>query len=164
MRMTFENGMYVGMTRSGRRYVGLTAEEAERKYLLALLHCYKRQLGGRQFEEICAAQFQGICSLGDLSILQLREFKGLVDDANRFQRAVTDRNKLEPRLTERQRKRIVRLGRYVLGERYGKDWFWKKLPEWTKKTRLDDLTHAEAHYVIQRLEKIEAALSRTRAA
>lgn len=164
MRLTFENGMYVGMTASGRRYVGLTAEEAERKYLLAFLHVFKKQLGGRQFEEICAATFEGVCSLGDLTLAQLRDFKCMADDARRFQRTVTERGNVEPKLSDKQRKRIVRLGRYVLGERYGKDWFWKKLPEWTKKHRLDELTHAEAHYVIQRLEKIEAAIGRTKAA
>jgi len=78
-------------------------------------------------------------------------------------------------LSIEQRKKIIRIGRYVLGKHYGDDkWFWAKLPVYvmdfhageihketgialsTRKVRkLDDLTRAEAHYVIQRLEAIE---------
>lgn len=159
MRLTYKDGKYAVLTMSGRSYTGLTAEEAERKYLLALLHVYKRQIGARSFEELTAANFRGVCSLADLTLSELREFRTMVHDAGNFARRVSDRNNLEPRLSEGQRKRIIRLGRYVLGEKYGKDWFWKKLREWTKKSRLDDLTHAEAHYIIKRMEKIEARLA-----
>jgi hypothetical protein len=76
-----------------------------------------------------------------------------------------------------QRKRVVRLGRYVLGAVYGQNWFWKKLPEWIgelydgqtdpetgedlskrRVRQLENLTSYEAWYIIQRMEKIEAKL------
>ncbi len=76
-----------------------------------------------------------------------------------------------------QRKRVVRLGRYVLGSVYGQNWFWKKLPEWIgelyqhatdpetgedlskrRVRQLENLTSYEAWYIIQRMEKIEAKL------
>ncbi len=163
MNITFQNGQFVGMTRSGRRYFGATAEEAERKYLLAYLHAYGRQVGMPVLREIAAANFGGVCSLGDLAITEMRELKTMVEDAVRFGRREADRARLEPRLTDKQRRRIIRLGRYVIGERYGKDWFWRNLKEWTKKSRIEDLTVAEAHYVIKRMEKIEYGMHRRKA-
>ena len=81
------------------------------------------------------------------------------------------------RPTIQQRKKIARLGKYVLGAVYGDQWFWKNLPEWiaelylgatdsdsgidiSKRTvrKIDNLTQYEAWYIIQRMEKIEAKL------
>lgn len=87
------------------------------------------------------------------------------------------RNVQFKRPTIKQRKALVRLGRYVLGAVYGDGFFWKKMPEWiaelyadakemyadvdlSKRTvhRLDNLTSYEAWYIIQRMEKIEVKL------
>lgn len=85
-------------------------------------------------------------------------------------------------LTMKQRREIVRLGRYVISKVYGNAWFWIFMPEavrefWrgatgpdhlhaasgidmSKRTvhRIHDLTKLEAHYLIQRLEKVETKL------
>jgi hypothetical protein len=79
------------------------------------------------------------------------------------------------KMSMEQRRCIIRLGKYVLGPKYGDGWFWRKLPEWTvdfntqtgtpsgdgrirKVTRLDDLTMAEAVYIIRVMEQIEFRL------
>lgn len=76
-----------------------------------------------------------------------------------------------------QRRTIVRIGKYVLAPVYGESWYWAQQQVWVNEflagtvvdtqtqepavhrvKRIDDLTLAEARYVIQRLEKIEAKL------
>jgi hypothetical protein len=78
-----------------------------------------------------------------------------------------------------QIRKIVRIGKYVIGPTYGEDWYLKQLPvymrdlysgcvhveaEFDLKTRrvheLNQLTAKEAYYVIQRLEQVEFALSK----
>lgn len=78
-----------------------------------------------------------------------------------------------------QIRKIVRIGKHVLGDKYGPTWYLSKVAEWvnelhqgeaqkeisdvTKKhtvRTLNQLTRSEAYYVIQRLEKIEFALWR----
>ncbi len=85
------------------------------------------------------------------------------------------------RPTVDQRKKIVRLGKYRLAPVYGEAWFWKKLPEWIHEYHQDEIdpatgidlskrrvtsinmmTRAEAWYIIQRLEKVEARLEEER--
>lgn len=159
MKITIENTevgkQFVGISFSGRRYVGDTPNEVERKWLLAILHITKSKIGEQTFEDVVAANCNGVHSLRLCTTEQLQHLKRLFDDANRFSRWAKNNQRIEPMMTEKQRKIIVRLGRYVLGEVYGKDWFWQKLFQWTKKNWLDDLTNAEAWRVIKRLEKIE---------
>ncbi|MCZ7556812.1 MAG: hypothetical protein M5R41_10475 [Bacteroidia bacterium] len=81
------------------------------------------------------------------------------------------------RPTIQQRKKIARLGKYVLGAVYGDQWFWNNLPVWigelyagatdlesgvdiSKRTvrKIDNLTQYEAWYIIQRMEKVEFKL------
>lgn len=81
------------------------------------------------------------------------------------------------RLTIAQRKKIIAIG-FKLSEHYGNPkWTFKKLAEWTTEfyrdtihqltgidltkrrvRRIEDLTKAEAHYIIQRMEKIEYSI------
>ena len=160
MKQLYQDGRHIVVARSGRQYCGLTAEEAERKYRLALCHAFKRKLGAEVVEELIASNYMGITSLGDLTIEQLRELSGIMLDACQYGNQMEKAQRLEPAISEKQRKRIIRLGKYVLGPRYGNTWFWKKLKEWTGKTKIDDLTNAEAHYMIKRLESIERRLSK----
>lgn len=154
---------FVYTSRSGRRYTGATQQEVERKVLLASLHVAARETG--MVHEICAQRFAGICSLGDLTIEQLRELNKLFVESNRFGKEVEKSQSLEPKATEKQIKRIVKLGRYsIITDHYGVDWFWKKAKEWivrfrnVQRIRLDDLTNQEAWYLIRRLEKVEQRL------
>lgn len=162
MKIQIENTeagkVYVGMTLSGRKYRGASMDEVNRKYLLAILHMHKKQIGDEVFTDLCASMFSGRTHLSDLTIAEMYKLKSTLVDAVRFGEKIENSQQIEPMITVRQRKSIIRLGRYVLGEHYGKDWFWKKLNEWTKKSKLDDLTVAEARYVIERLEKIEKRL------
>jgi hypothetical protein len=155
---------FVYTSRSGRRYVGATPEETERKLLIASLHAGERELG--MVHEICAQRFLGIASFADLTLQQLRELNKVISDARRFGSAVAnENNSLEPKATSAQIKRLVKLGRYsVITEKYGKEYFWKKCLEWVvrfkdaKRVKLDEFTNYEAWYLIRRLEKVEKRL------
>jgi hypothetical protein len=81
-------------------------------------------------------------------------------------------------VTVQQTKKIVRLGKYVLGGYYGETWFWKKIRLWISElyqdvvhetginlsrrrvSRISHLTEREASYIIQRLEQVEPSLTR----
>lgn len=154
---------FVRTARSGRRYVGATPEEAERKHLLATLHAFEREMGiGR---EIAESRF-GTKSFGQLTLDQMRELKNLFVESRRAGEHLQEEQRfaLEPKMSEKQRKRIIRLGLYVLAPYYGKDWFWRKCKEWVvrfhhvERINLDHMTNQEAWYVIQRLERIEKRL------
>lgn len=157
---------FVHTSRSGRRYIGTTPEETERKLLIASLHAAERELG--MVHEICAQRFLGISSFADLNLQQLRELNKVISDARRFgTQAAQENNSLEPKATSAQIKRLVKLGRYsIINEKYGNDWFWKKCLEWivrlknanAKRVKLDELTNQEAWYLIKRLERIEKRL------
>jgi hypothetical protein len=161
---TIAGQQFVHVSRSGRRYVGTTPEEAERKLLIASLHAAERELG--IVHEICAQRFLGIHSLADLNLQQLRELNKVISDARRFgTQAANKNNSLEPKATSAQIKRIVKLGRYsIICEKYGKEWFWRKAKEWVvrlkdaQRVNLDELTNQEAWCLIRRLEKVEKRL------
>jgi len=156
---------YVIRTKSGRKYRGATPEEAERKFLLSCLHAAAKEYEG--LRELCYAEY-GSYSFGKLTIEQLRQLKSYHDQANQSGEALKESTRVvnEAKATPRQISAIVKLGRYVLGERYGKDWFWKKCKEWIprfndlERINLNDLTSYEAWYLIQRLEKIEKRLEK----
>lgn len=162
MKVQIENTeagqVYIGLTLSGRKYRGASIDEVNRKYLLAILHMNKKQIGDEVFTDLCSSMFSGRTHLSDLTIEEMYNLKNTLVNAVKCGEKLENSQQLEPTITVRQRKSIIRLGRYVLGEHYGKDWFWKKLNEWTKKSKLDELTVAEARYVIERLEKIEKRL------
>lgn len=185
-----ENGyrVFVCTSRSGRKYTGATPEEAERKKLLAILHAADREFGngasGHMIDkdgdlktvhdnnshsavrDLCDSMF-GTLSFGRLSVKELRELKAMVDESRRAGRKLDAGQSLEPKLTDKQRKRIIRLGLYVLGPVYGQEWFWAKCKKWivrlhdAERVDLDQLTNQEAWYLIRRLEKIEARLLKT---
>lgn len=169
---------FVHVSRTGRSYRGATAADVERKMLLAALHALKQTVdGGQTIEvrgqksesvavEMCARLYGGIVSFGDLTIEQMRELKTTFQDSLRFNQQTESAQRLEPLISEKQRKRIVRLGLYVLGPVYGKQWFWEKCKKWivrlkdAKTVDLNSLTNQEAWYLIQRLERIEKRLAK----
>lgn len=159
---TDQGKLYTLMTRSGRRYSGATMEEAERKELLAELHALRRQIGDDDAYRTCASLFEGVASFGDLEIGHMRQLRQVFRDAVRFGKKLEQSQRLEPGITEKQRKAIIRLGKYVLGPVYGDTWLFKKLKEWiprfadVQRVDIGELTNSEAWYVIRRLEKIEA--------
>lgn len=152
---------FVSTARSGRRYVGSTPEEAERKHLLAFLHAAERENGIAR--DLAESQF-GTRSFGHLTIEQMRSLKNQFVASRQAGKELEKNQRLEPGMTQKQRARIIKLGLYVLAPYYGKDWFWRKCKEWVVRFHhvaridLDDLTNQEAWYVIQRLERIEKRL------
>ena len=175
-----QNGerVFVYTSRSGRKYIGATPEEAERKKLLAILHAADRELRphlnplpeGEEphspVRDLCDSMF-GTFSFGRLNVMELRALKVIVDESRRTGAKLEKEQSLEPKLTDKQRKRIIRLGLYVLGPVYGKEWFWAKCKKWivrlhdAKRVDLDELTNSEAWYLIRRLERIEKRLLET---
>lgn len=162
---TFEGiRQFVSTSRSGRRYTGATPEEAERKHLLAMLHAFDRKMSGIA-HEVCASRF-GTASFGQLTLEQMRELKKLFAESRSTGAQLQEvaGASLEPKLTTAQRKRLIKLGLYVLAPYYGKDWFWNKCKEWVvrlknaQRVNLDEMTNQEAWYVIRRMEKIEKRL------
>jgi hypothetical protein len=157
---------FVCTSRSGRKYTGATPEEAERKRLLAALHAADREFGHGMVHDLCDSM-SGVQSFGGLAVTQLQELLVVVQESRRAGKKLDAGQSLEPKLTEKQKKRIIRLGLYVLGPVYGKDWFWKKCTQWivrlhdAKRVDLDQLTNQEAWYLIRRLEKIEKRLLQT---
>ncbi len=157
---------FVYTSRSGRKYTGATPEEAERKKLLAILHAADREFGHGMVHDLCESMF-GVHSFGGLAVMQLRELHAMVQESRRTGIKLEKEQSLEPKLTDKQRKRIIRLGLYVLGPVYGKEWFWTKCKKWivrlhdAKRVELDELTNSEAWYLIRRLEKIEKRLIQT---
>lgn len=145
-----------------RTYKGTTRQEAERKLFLAALHALDKEYAGI-LHEICEKQF-GKSSFGALSIDEMKYLRSLFrrsKDLSDRMAVMTQYNGIEPMITEKQRKRLIRLGLYVLGARYGKKWFWEKCKEWLPRFRsvdrveLKSLTEYEACYLIKRFEKIE---------
>lgn len=157
---------WVHVSRTGRIYGGATAEEVERKTLLASLHALKRTVGSDLAVEMCAKMFGGICHFGDLTNSQMRELKNTFIESLRYGKQLEEAQRIEPLITDAQRKKIIRLGLYVLGPKYGKQWFWRKCKEWVVRLRdadrvdLNKLTNQEAWTVIKRLERIEAQLKK----
>lgn len=155
---------FVHMTRSGRRYVGATPEIAERKYLLAVTHMLAKKIGEDIAEEICAGLFLGITSFGDLTLPQLRELERTFKGSMQSFQQVESAQRIEPLLTDKQRRTLIKLGVYVLGPKYGKDFFWNKVKEWMPRWKnagrvdLGKLTNQEADYLIRRFTKIERRL------
>ncbi len=155
--------MAIVVSRSGRRYYGVTLEDAQRKYLLATLHAYTKEYP--ILREISADRY-GTSSFGKLSLQQLWELKKVISESSRTSQNITNNLTAEPKLTEQQRKKIIRLGLYVIGKRYGSGWFWRKCREWiprfrqTEKIDLDSLTNYEAWIIIRKLEKIEQRIHR----
>lgn len=152
---------------SGKIYSGQTPEDAERKYLLACLHAANKELGF--LHDVCAQMFAGIYSFRDLSIEQMRQLYRTVSDArisgNKLKQQAT--RSLEPKATEKQIKRLVKLGRYsIVAATYGNNYFWQCAKEWidrfkdAKRVDLSELTNAEAHYLIQRMERIEKKIQK----
>ncbi|MBP8975081.1 MAG: hypothetical protein KBG83_00030 [Bacteroidetes bacterium] len=156
---------YIIRTKSGRKYRGATPEEAERKFLLSYLHAAAREYEG--LRELCNAEF-GNYSFGSLTLEQMRQLKSYYERANESGEALKESTRIvsEAKATPRQIAAIVKLGRYVIGERYGKNWFWQKCKEWiprfndAERINLNELTSYEAWYLIQRLEKIEKRLEK----
>ena len=170
MHLEYENtdngGQWVYTSRSGRRYTGATQEDAERKWIIASLHAAQRELG--MVRDLCARKYFGITSFSDLNLQQLRELNNEILTARRFgkEMSTTASQEIEPKATNAQIKRIVKLGRYsIITEKYGKDFFWNKCKEWMPRFKnaarinLDDLTNQEAWYLVKRLEKIEKRLA-----
>ena len=163
-----QNGerVFVYTSRSGRKYAGATPEEAERKKLLAILHAADREFGHSMVHDLCESMF-GVQSFGRLSVKEMRELHAMVQESKRTGAKLEKEQSLEPKLTDKQRKRIIRLGLYVLGPVYGKEWFWAKCKKWivrlhdAKRVDLDELTNSEAWYLIRRLERIEKRLLET---
>jgi hypothetical protein len=157
---------FVCTSKSGRKYVGDTPEAAERKRLLAIIHAANREFEHGIVRDMCESMF-GTQSFGSLTVSQLLELKAMVDASKRNVRDIDSLTTLEPKLTDSQRKRLIRLGLYVLGPVYGKDWFWAKCKKWiirlhdAKRVDLDQLTNQEAWYLIRRMEKIEKRLLQT---
>lgn len=164
---------FVHQSQSGRKYIGTSPEEVERKRLLAMLHAANRELsphlegeGKSMVRELCESMF-GTSSFGSLTVPQMRELKAMIDESRRAEKKLEEKQALEPKLTPSQKKRIIKLGLYVLGPVYGKEWFWKKCKAWivrlhdANRVNLDELTNQEAWYMIRRLERIEKHLKST---